>query len=123
MSLTEAETFVDNWARVWRDHDGHAYAAMLDEDCVLRNPIATMTREQLPQFVETLLKVWQNHSIRATHWAHHGDDVMIEWVATGRLPKGEIELRGTDRFTLRDGKVCDGVSYFDPRRFFELTSS
>jgi ketosteroid isomerase-like protein len=121
MSVTEAKMFVDNWSKAWRDHDGHAYAAMLHDDCVLRNPIATTTREQLPQFVESLLQVWQNHSIRATHWAHQGDDILIEWVATGRLPKGEIELRGTDRFTMREGKVSDGVSYFDPRRFLELT--
>lgn len=120
--MTEAKTFVDSWSKAWREHDGHAYAALLHDGCVLRNPIATTTREELPQFVESLLRVWQDHTMVATSWAHQGDDILIEWVATGRLPKGEIELRGADRFTLRDGKVSDAVSYFDPRRFIELTT-
>jgi hypothetical protein len=43
------------------------------------------------------------------------DGVLIEWVATGTLPGGPIKLRGADRYTLRDGKVTEGVAYFDPR--------
>jgi len=29
------------------------------------------------------------------------------------------ELRGADRFTLRDGKASGGYSYFDPRPFLQ----
>jgi ketosteroid isomerase-like protein len=50
------------------------------------------------------------------------DGVLIEWVATGTLPGGSIELRGADRYTLRDGKVAEGVAYFDPRPVLELRS-
>jgi ketosteroid isomerase-like protein len=45
--------------------------------------------------------------------------VLIEWMATGTLPGGPIELRGADRYTLRDGKVAEGVAYFDPRPVLE----
>lgn len=45
--------------------------------------------------------------------------MLIEWVATGTLPGGPIELRGADRYTLRDGKVTEGVAYFDPRPLLE----
>jgi hypothetical protein len=38
------------------------------------------------------------------------DDVPIEWVATGTLAGSPIELRGADRYTLRDGKVAEDVS-------------
>ncbi len=116
VTMSDAQSFVDNWSRVWRDRDGHGYAQLLHEDCVLDNPISPVSREELPQFVDSLLAIWPDHRITATRWAATGDDVLIEWVATGTLlPGGPIELRGADRYTLRDGKVCEGVAYFDPR--------
>ena len=113
--MSDAEAFVDNWLRVWRDRDGHGYAELLHEGCVLDNPIAPIPRRQLPTFVEELLAIWPDHRIAATRWAATDDGVLIEWVATGTLPGGPIELRGADRYTLKDGKVAEGVAYFDPR--------
>ena len=122
-AVSEAQSFVESWSRAWRDRDGHAYAELLHEGCVLDNPISPVAREQLPQFVDSLLSVWPDHRITATRWAAKADgvlvDVLIEWVATGTLPGGPIELRGADRYTLRDGKVVEGVAYFDPRTLLE----
>ena len=119
-ATSEAQSFVDNWLRVWRERDGHAYAELLHEDCVLENPISAIPRDELPKFVDSLLAIWPDHRIAATRWAATDDGVLIEWVATGTLPGGPIELRGADRYTLRDGKVAEGVAYFDPRRLLEL---
>jgi ketosteroid isomerase-like protein len=118
-TMSDAQTFVQNWLRVWRDRDGQAYAELLHEDCVLDNPITQIPREQLPQFVDSLLAVWPDHRITATRWAATDDGVLIEWVATGTLLGSPIELRGADRYTLRDGKVVEGVAYFDPRPVLE----
>ncbi|HZD67858.1 MAG TPA: nuclear transport factor 2 family protein [Actinomycetes bacterium] len=121
--IAEAQTFVDNWLRVWRERDGHAYAELLHDDCVFDNPITPIPRDQLPQFVDSLLAVWPDHRIQATRWAATADGalihVLIEWVATGTLAGSPIELRGADRYTLRDGKVAEGVAYFDPRPVLE----
>jgi ketosteroid isomerase-like protein len=114
-----AQSFVDNWSRVWRDRDGQGYAELLHEDCVLYNPIGPVSREQLPQFVDSLIAIWPDHRIAATRWGATADGVLIEWVATGTLPGGPIELRGADRYTVRDGKVAEGVAYFDPRPLLE----
>ena len=118
-NMSDAQTFVENWLRVWRDRDGQAYAELLHEDCVLDNPITQIPREQLPQFVDSLLAAWPDHRITATRWAATDDGVLIEWVATGTLLGSPIELRGADRYTLRDGKVVEGVAYFDPRPVLE----
>jgi hypothetical protein len=40
-------------------------------------------------------------------------------VNTGTLRGAPFELRGADRFTLRDGKGTEGYSYFDPRPLLE----
>ena len=118
-TTADAQRFVEDWLRVWRDRDGHAYADLLHEDCVFDNPMGPITREQLPQFVDSLLAIWPDHRIEATRWGATADGVLIEWVATGTLPGGPIELRGADRYTLRDGKVAEGVAYFDPRPVLE----
>jgi len=119
--MPDAEAFVDNWLRVWRDRDGQGYAELLQEGCVLDNPIGPIPREQLPTFVEELVAIWPDHRIAATRWAATDDGVLIEWVATGTLPGGPIELRGADRYTLKDGKVAEGVAYFDPRPLLALS--
>ena len=122
-AMADAQAFVDNWHKAWRDRDGQAYAELLHEDAVLYPPLGAMTREQLPQFVDALLAVWPDHRIEVTRWAatREGElvHVLMEWVATGTLPGGPIELRGADRYTLRDGKVTEGVAYFDPRPLLE----
>jgi ketosteroid isomerase-like protein len=114
-----ARAFVEDWLRVWRDRDGHAYAELLHPDCVFDNPIAPIPRDELPAFVDSLLAVWPDHRIEATRWAATDDGVLIEWVTTGTLAGSPIELRGADRYTLRDGKVSEGVAYFDPRPVLE----
>jgi ketosteroid isomerase-like protein len=117
--MSDAESFVESWLRVWRDRDGHAYAELLHEDCILENPISRISREELPEFVDSLLAIWPDHRIAATRWGETPDGVLIEWVATGTLPGGPIALRGADRYTLRDGKAAHGVAYFDPRPLLE----
>ena len=58
--------------------------------------------------------------VAPTQWAATADgSVFIEWVNTGTVSGAPIELRGVDRFTLRDDKASEGFSYFDPRPFLE----
>jgi hypothetical protein len=119
--MSDAGAFVDNWLRVWRDRDGQGYAELLHKGCVLDNPIGPIPREELQKFVAELVAIWPDHRIAATRWAATDDGVLIEWVASGTLPGGPIELRGADRYTLRDGKVAEGVAYFDPRPLLALS--
>jgi hypothetical protein len=47
----------------------------------------------------------------ATRWAETDDGVLIEWANTGTLPGDALELRGADRYTLKDGKATEGYAY------------
>jgi hypothetical protein len=67
-TTADAQRFVEDWLRVWHDRDGHAYADLLHEECVFDNPMGPITREQLPQFVDSLLAIWPDHRIEATRW-------------------------------------------------------
>jgi ketosteroid isomerase-like protein len=119
--MTEAEAFVENWSRVWRgpDSDPQLYMELLHEGCPLINPISEGKREDLPQIFEAFLKLEPDIRVIPTRWAATEDGVLVEWLNTGTVRGEPFELRGADRFTLRDGKATKGYSYFDPRPFLD----
>jgi hypothetical protein len=115
--MTAAETFVANWAKVWRgaDSDPQLYMDLLHEGCPLVNPINEIRREDLPAFMAAVLEMEPDIRVVPIRWAETDDGVLIEWVNTGTLNGVRVELRGADRYTLVDGKASEGVAYFDPR--------
>lgn len=119
--MSDAESFVDRWSKVWRgaDSDPHLYMKLLHEGCPLINPIDEIGREDLPGFMKAVLEMEPDIRVVPTRWAETDDGVLIEWVNTGTLNGAPVELRGADRYTLRDGKGAEGYSYFDPRPFVE----
>lgn len=73
----------------------------------------------VPRFVEAVLELEPDIRVVPLRWAETADGVLIEWVNTGTLRGAPFELRGADRYTLRDGKGTEGYSYFDPRPLLE----
>ena len=70
-------------------------------------------RDQIPAHQKVALSLMPDLRIRATHWAQHGDDVLIEWDAAGTLQGAPLTWSGASRFTLRDGLVVEEIAYFD----------
>jgi SnoaL-like domain len=123
--MTEAEAFVENWSKVWngRDSNLRLYMELLHEGCPLVNPLNTVTREELPEFFEAVLAIEPDIRVVPTRWAETDDGVLIEWVNTGTLQGAPFELRGADRYTLKDGKATEGYAYFDPRSFLDAQAA
>ena len=119
--MSDAASFVAAWSQVWRgpDSDPQRYMALLHEGCPLINPISRGTREDLPRIFDAFLTIEPDIRVVPTRWAETDDGVLIEWCNTGTVHGAPLELRGADRFTLRDGKASEGVAYFDPRPFLE----
>ena len=117
--MSDAQRFVEAWSTVWRgpDSDIELYMSLLHEGCPLINPISPGKREDLPQIFEAFMRVQPDIHVVATRWGETTDGVLIEWVNTGTRNGEPFELRGADRYTLRDGKGAEGWSYFDPRPF------
>ena len=122
--MSDAESFVDNWSKVWRgrDSDPQLYMELLHESCPLINPISEIRREDLPGFMEVVVEMEPDIRVVPTRWAATNDGVLIEWVNTGTLKGTPLELRGADRYTLKDGKATEGAAYFDPRPFLEASA-
>lgn len=110
----DAASFVENWAAVWRDHDGERWPSLLHEDGVLRNPFGELSRADLPGYMAGLVAGIAHHRISPLRWGATSDGVLIEWLMTGRRGEAAIEIRGVDRFSLDDGRAIEGVAYFDP---------
>ena len=119
--MSDAQLFVDTWSKVWRGRESNPrlYMELLHEGCRLVNPLGGGTREDLPRIFEAFLEVEPDIRVVPTRSGETEDGVLIEWVNTGTLHGRPVELRGADRFTLRDGKASEGFSYFDPRPFLE----
>ena len=119
--MKNAQAFVESWSKVWRgpNSDPQLYMSLLHEGCLLVNPVSSGTRENLPEIMQGFLSAEPDVHIVPTRWAETADGVIIEWVNTGPLHGAPFELRGVDRFTLRDGKATEGYSYFDPRPFLQ----
>jgi hypothetical protein len=88
---------------------------LLHDGCPLINPLSAGTREDLPRIIDAFLEIEPDIHVVPTRWAETDDGVLIEWVNTGTLRGKPFELHGADRYTLRDGKACEGYAYFDPR--------
>lgn len=110
----EVASFVEAWTAVWRDHDGQRWPTLLHEDGVLRNPFGELSRAELPGYMDGLVATISDHRIAPLSWRPTPDGVLIEWLMTGSVGAVPLEIRGVDRFTLRDGLVVEGVAYFDP---------
>jgi hypothetical protein len=124
--MTEGEAFVENWSKVWRgrESDAQLYMELLHEGCLLINPIGPGTREDLTKIFDAFLAIEPDIGVVPTRWAETDDgSVLIEWVNTGTLHGAPFELRGADRFTLKDGKASEGYSYFDPRPFLDAQAA
>jgi SnoaL-like domain len=119
--MTEAKSLVESWSQVWngRDSDPRRYMDLLHEGCPLINPIGETRREELPRFMEALIQMEPDIRVVPIRWAETGDGVLIEWVNTGTLNGAPFELRGADRYTLREGKGTEGYAYFDPGPFLD----
>jgi ketosteroid isomerase-like protein len=110
----DAAAFVEDWTAIWRDHDGERWPALLHEDGVLRNPLGEVRRGDLPGYMAGLVASIKEHEIRPLRWGQTEDGVLIEWVMSGVRAGVPFEIRGVDRFTLREGRALEGVAYFDP---------
>jgi len=123
--MTDAEVFVRNWSKVWNgsDSDPQLYMELLHEGSPLVNPIGETSREELPAFMEAVLAIEPDICVEPIRWAETEDGVLIEWINKGTLNGAPFELRGADRYTLREGKAAEGYAYFDPRPFLDAQAA
>jgi ketosteroid isomerase-like protein len=117
--MADHSRFVEQWSRIWRQHDGIGWPELVHEGGVLRNPLGDVPRDRLAEQMASLVRMIPDHHIAATRWGETADGVLIEWVMRGTLPGGPFEIHGVDRFTLRDGRAVEGFAYFDPRPMLE----
>ena len=99
----------------------HFYAA----DARMINPgfERALRREELPGYYTELKSQIRNLQLHLERWAVAPELLFIEWTVTGDIADKHLVLPNTDRFTLRDMLVTEGVAYFDDLALRALTNA
>lgn len=80
-----------------------------------------LRREELAGYYTELRSQIRNLQLHLERWAVAPELLFIEWTVTGEIAGKPLVLPNTDRFTLRDMLVAEGVAYFDRLAMRALT--
>lgn len=108
------ESFVQRFEEAWRE-PLTKFPELFHPDGTLHQSgmPAPIKRSDIRAFLERTALVIADLRINATHWGWSGEDVLIEWDATGTVAGTRIEWQGASRFTFRDGLIIEEKAYFD----------
>ena len=117
-----AEAWVEAFTEAWRAPAGaDAFAAQIEQRV---DPQFRLVQPMLPT-VEGLAEL-RDGFLRPTftmlpglraevhHWAAAGEVVFIEFSLIATIGRHTVRWPVVDRFTLRDGRPVERISYFDP---------
>lgn len=72
-----------------------------------------LRRDELPGYYTALKSQMKDLQLHLERWAAAPGLLFIEWTVTGQFAGHRLVLPNTDRFSLRDMLVTEGVAYFD----------
>lgn len=113
--MTDAERFVERFARIWQKPEPDAYADLWHGEGTLLHPgmEAPIPAPEIPDYVRRILRAAPDIRLDVESWAASQDIVLIEWTITTTIAGEERRWGGADRFTLRGDRAVEGVAYFD----------
>ena len=109
------EHIVRPYAENGKDPDPLKFQQFYTADARMINPgfVRPLRREELPEYYTGLKAAIRNLQLHLERWAVAPGLLFIEWTVTGELAGKQLRLANTDRFTLHDMQVIEGVAYFD----------
>jgi limonene-1,2-epoxide hydrolase len=117
-----AAEWVRGFAAGWRDPAGPEqfaahFEALVDPEFRLVQPMLSAVQglaEWRDGFVRPTFAALPDLRAEVDRWASSGDTVYIEFTMTATVGRRTVRWPAVDRFTLRDGRPVERVSYFDP---------
>lgn len=113
--MSKHKEFVLAFAEGWAKRDVDFLGSLMDPEVnsFYAGMEAPTGIEGVKSYIGMVIELAPDIELKPTRWAAAGDDVFIEWSAKATVGRNLIEWQGTDRFTLKDGKVIEGRAYFD----------
>ena len=114
--MRSAEEFVEAFARYWEAPSVRELDGILDEEVVLRQPLAPTSRGLAAakrSFSRIFTAIPDLHAV-VDRWGPTDDGVLIEFRLMGTVGGRPIEWPVVDRFVLKNGMGIERIGYFDP---------
>jgi limonene-1,2-epoxide hydrolase len=121
-SVSPVADFVARFESFWKPPvDPDRVGEVLADDARLVTPGMPPTQglEEAREGFRRLLSLWPDFHITVNRWSARDDIVFIEIRMHVTIGGTLLEIPAVDRFTLRDGKGVERVSYFDPAPLVE----
>jgi ketosteroid isomerase-like protein len=109
------QRIVTPYVENWKHPDPQRFEQFYTADARMINPgfERPLRRDELAGYYAALIREIPDLRLRLESWAAAPGILFIEWTASGTVNAKPFMLGVTDRFTLRDVLVCEGVAYFD----------
>lgn len=120
MTDTEKLALLERFMRAFNDHDADALMACMTEDCIFyaaagpdAEGAAIRGKDAVKAAYAAIWQRWPDAAWKEDRHGVTGERGFSEWLFTGTPTDGSprAEVRGTDLFTFRDGKIHIKDSY------------
>jgi ketosteroid isomerase-like protein len=115
MTDIELQDFVTRYAAAWAARDGNAFLALWHPDGVLRTPFVgrAVAGSELKLLNDTQKALAPDLIWQLLDWTARNDVVILEWQNSRVVDGKRYDIRGVDKFRLRDGKIIEETVYAD----------
>ena len=115
MSEAEVQEFVTKFAQAWASRDGAAFLALWHPDGVLHSPLydRPVKGAELGRVNDLVRQAAPDNVWQLLDWTARGDVVIVEWQNTRSAGGQRFDVRGVDKFRLKDGKIVEERVYMD----------
>jgi ketosteroid isomerase-like protein len=115
VSEAEVQEFVAKFAQAWASRDGAAFLALWHPDGVLHSPLydRPVKGSELGRVNDIVRQAAPDNIWQLLDWTARGDVVIVEWQNTRAGGGQRFDVRGVDKFRLKDGKIVEERVYMD----------
>jgi uncharacterized protein (TIGR02246 family) len=114
---TSTRSVIDQFNEAFNQHDVDAIMELMTDDCVFENTTPPPNGERfvgadaVRAFMTRFFKDTPSTRYEAEDVMVDDDRAVVRWTHHFQNEDGESSVKGVDIFRIRDGKVCEKLSY------------
>ena len=119
MTESDIADFVTRFADAWAHRDGQRFLDLWHPDGTLHSPLydRPVKGSEFGALMALVVKIAPDQVWQLIDWTWRpkadGAVIIVEWQSTRVVDGQRFDWRGTDKLTIRDGKIFEEIVYFD----------